>query len=431
MLQIGAAKVRLPMKIGQTMAGYMRRADGAIGLHDDLFVRALIATDGQEQVCLLVLDTLFVNAAFVSSVRQKISAISQMHPKSIMVTATHTHSAPAGIAQFTLDSSSESYLGTYNPDFAADTQSAVVDAAKEAIANLIPVRMYTGTGQANNVAKNRVDPHGPYDPDIPFLVAIDQDDTVVATVFSFACHSTVMGPQNRQYSGDLIGMTCLYLEEHWGAKSVTLGLAGAAGDISTRFTRKEASFAEVDRLATALSEAILGAYKQPDNDDVIDSQHRRLQLRLAPVESPTTLRKQLSIAEHHLATLDKPNASETRAIQAEIEGLEIALKAAPHRPTHVKTEVHLLQIGSALLTGFPGEMFVEYGLTVRQELQPKHVLVAGYANDYIGYVPTPESTSGYETSVAVVNPGVGQQLMNAIYSLGNNLTLKNKKYGGI
>lgn len=45
-----------------------------------------------------------------------------------------------------------------------------------------------------------------------------------------------------------------------------------------------------------------------------------------------------------------------------------------------------------------------YGLRVRERLAPAHVLIACYANDYIGYLPTPDAETGYEVNSAIVAP---------------------------
>ncbi len=417
MLSVGAARVVLPMPIGSPLAGYLNRSGGATGVHDTLYGRAFVASDGLETICLLSADILCVDAEFVAGVRHAIAATGVSRPEAIMVAATHTHAAPAGVSRFNLDRASILYLGTPDSQLRSQVQARLVEAARLAAGNLMPARLCIGIAHVEDVARNRLQPDGLYDPDVPFVVALNEKDRIVAAIFSLASHSTVLGPANLTYSGDLIGSICHLLEARWGTGSVVLGLAGAAGDISTRFTRREASFAEVERLASRVADAIAGERCQSEVSYPVRAAQKVVKLALLPAQKRQALRERLAEARHRLATLVNADPSAQRPIQAEIEGLQVALEADPDRPDHIQAEVQLFKLGRILIAAFPGEMFVAFGLATRQTLAPNHVLIAGYANDYLGYVPTPETTAGYEATVAVVASDSGSRLVEAVCSL--------------
>ncbi len=67
----------------------------------------------------------------------------------------------------------------------------------------------------------------------------------------------------------------------------------------------------------------------------------------------------------------------------------------------LETEVMALRLGEVSLVGLPGENFCETGLEIKRRRGGRHTLVAGLANDAIGYVPTRDSYAqgGYETTV--------------------------------
>jgi len=420
MLAVGAARLPLPMPPGLPLAGYLNRAGNATGVHDPLFARAFVAADGPDAICLLSLDTLCVDAAFVAEVRERIAASSGIRPEAILIAATHTHSAPAGVARFDLDRASALYLGAPNPALRREVQDALVQATAQAAARLAPARLFTGTGHVEDVARNRIRRDGLYDPDIPFVLAVDAAGRVVAAIYSLASHSTVLGPGNLAYSGDLIGAICRSLEAKWGGESVVLGLAGAAGDISTRFTRNEASVAEVDRLAARAAQAIAGERSTPEAGHPLRAARAAVLLALSPAESPAILQARLADARQRLAALAVTAASERRLAQAEVEGLEMALMAGQNRPDALQTEVQVLRMGRVVIAAYPGEMFVAFGLATRQALRDSHVLIAGYANDYIGYVPTPETAGGYEATMALVGPDSGLRLVEAVCALAKS-----------
>jgi hypothetical protein len=68
-------------------------------------------------------------------------------------------------------------------------------------------------------------------------------------------------------------------------------------------------------------------------------------------------------------------------------------------PKMVKTPVQALRIGSLGLATFPGEAFAELGLEVKAKSPFSSTMLVELANDYHGYIPTPEAheNGGYET----------------------------------
>jgi neutral ceramidase len=83
-----------------------------------------------------------------------------------------------------------------------------------------------------------------------------------------------------------------------------------------------------------------------------------------------------------------------------------------------RASVHVLQLGPAVLVGIPGELFVEYGLEMKQRIRQtanRPMMLVGYANDYIGYIVTPraKATGGYEQAVALVDEHAGRALTEA------------------
>ena len=50
----------------------------------------------------------------------------------------------------------------------------------------------------------------------------------------------------------------------------------------------------------------------------------------------------------------------------------------------------MLRIGDLLMLAHGGELFCEYGLELKDRCGPGPVMVVGYANDLIGYVPDPD-----------------------------------------
>ena len=64
----------------------------------------------------------------------------------------------------------------------------------------------------------------------------------------------------------------------------------------------------------------------------------------------------------------------------------------------LKTRIGAARIGTAAFVFLPGEPFVEIALAIRQASPCEFTAVVGYADDYIGYIPTDRAfvNGGYE-----------------------------------
>ena len=99
-------------------------------------------------------------------------------------------------------------------------------------------------------------------------------------------------------------------------------------------------------------------------------------------------------------------------------------------------EVMAVRIGELAMVGFPGELFCEFGMQVKQQSPFKNTLVMGLANDNRKYFPTLESfsqgpdgfmpgVSGYETTpgTTLFEPGSGEKLVETALILLRSLKL--------
>jgi neutral ceramidase len=88
--------------------------------------------------------------------------------------------------------------------------------------------------------------------------------------------------------------------------------------------------------------------------------------------------------------------------------------------------VQVLRLGSLALVGGPGEMFAGLGRQIRDQAAAPNSLIAGYANDYAGYLSTPAAfvEGGYETSLGPwcrIAPGGGRMVVDAALELIHGL----------
>ena len=75
-----------------------------------------------------------------------------------------------------------------------------------------------------------------------------------------------------------------------------------------------------------------------------------------------------------------------------------------------QTDLVVQRFGDVAFVGLPGEMFVEFGLMIKERSPFRHTGVAIYANDYAGYITTRKAYDGgsYEAWPAL-NARVGRE----------------------
>ncbi|RLE95402.1 MAG: hypothetical protein DRJ55_02005, partial [Thermoprotei archaeon] len=84
-----------------------------------------------------------------------------------------------------------------------------------------------------------------------------------------------------------------------------------------------------------------------------------------------------------------------------------------------------LRVNDAAMVFLPTELFVEIGLSIKEKSPFGLTAVAGYSNDYFGYVPIAEAyrEGGYEATfpVTVLREGQAEKLVDEAVKLLNDL----------
>ena len=81
--------------------------------------------------------------------------------------------------------------------------------------------------------------------------------------------------------------------------------------------------------------------------------------------------------------------------------------AAPAGEAAQRTEIQALSLSEGLaLLALPGEFFVETADVIRERCGVEDLLIACYANDYVGYVipPAAYEEGGYEAGITFCTP---------------------------
>ena len=238
-LRVGVAKV----DITPTSLTNLNPMGGGTfaGVHDPIFARALILDDGSNMAALVALD--LIETGDTLQVRERVQKEVGIPVSHIIITASHTHSAPR-LGKVTPGALAHDG----GPEVAAYTNSVndkIVAALKQAKASLQSARMGLATGSAD-VNVNRdvftpqgwkmgFNPKGPSDKTVWVIKFEKPSGEPLAVLFNYAVHSSVtLG--NDLVSGDLAGAAERYVERYYGDKVVALWTLGPAGDQDAKFS---------------------------------------------------------------------------------------------------------------------------------------------------------------------------------------------------
>lgn len=90
----GVSKVNITPPVGIPLSGYTARKDVSQGIHDELYAKALVLDNGERTLAIITTDLLGFYWDFVDKIRGLIRKRTNIGKDAILISATHTHSAP-------------------------------------------------------------------------------------------------------------------------------------------------------------------------------------------------------------------------------------------------------------------------------------------------------------------------------------------------
>jgi hypothetical protein len=436
---IGIASRNITPEPGCQMAGFAARKGPAVGVHDDLYARAMVIDDGSTTAALVTTDLLGIHTSLADEVRKRIEERTSIPAGHVALAATHTHCGPTTFNHFY--NQGQPLDGAYLERLAG----LIVASVEDAHGTRKQRRIRTGFVPVEGVAVNRRSADGqPIDPTAGVIAVDEMDGSPAAIVINYACHPTVLGPNTREISGDFPAYTVAELKRRLGSGVEVLYFNGAEGDLSVGH-RSDLSavgviapfrtFAKAEELGGRLGEAVAAGMASLEYEDAtlrVRSSKVLLPLKqYAPLGEMTARRERLEDALRAMNDSTPVGATPTQEILiarqqslfAQIDEYYALLyeREAGEDPKSLEAEVLCVGIGDTALICFPGEVFVEIALDIRARSQARRTMFIGLANGYIGYVPTAtaETTAGYEVVAARVTRDAAEALTLASERLVN------------
>jgi hypothetical protein len=369
----GRREITPPLDVGILMSSGLGRWAPFDGVRLPLHARAVVVDNGRSRVGLVALDLLGLAGEAVGGMedfKRRVAAHAgdALKAEQIVLTSTHTHSGPETLALTDLCHGEP--FGDWAKMLAERIGAALADAAR----SLQPCRLMVGSILGPGLSVNRrvktargivfsgavrpddavKTPEGPTDDQVRVAAFVDPSDRPLAVVVNATAHP-VYEMCIKQVSPDYPGeMARLLDQRHPGATS--LFFQGASGNLnSPEVSTGPAAAQRHGRQLADLVDRALG--------------------NLRPVQG-----SQLAL---------RWRQSELPARSVEGKPQEEPLRAT----------LGAVRLGDAAIVFLPGEPFVEIALAIREASPFDFTAVAGYADGYIGYIPTDRAfrNGGYET----------------------------------
>jgi neutral ceramidase len=407
-LLAGVARSVISPPRGIFLIGYGDRTKGNIGIHDDLYATALVLDDGTVQLAIVALDMLTINEFIVDRVRARLA------PTECLLCCSHTQSGSIAYA--------DKRSPRRNRDYIDSLVENIVTAVQNAQTDLMPVRLEYSLGEGSLGINRREEmpdghfeigrnPDGPRDKSVQVVSVLttagrrkgDKEGTRLATVVNYACHGTVLGPDNLLVSADWIGV----MRDKVGAElgGLTLFLQGAAANINPDMYWEDAhAFEKVMEQGLSVAEAVFtAASSRPEKMRGVPLRIERAEVWMPTETRVTTSRPPKNYAKPLLALAKLPGFM---AVFAD----PLLNQRYPWKPVieakdgfwSVPMRINAVRIGDLALVTFGAETFTEIGMKVKAGSPARHTLFASVSDGCISYLHTEESHAqgGYDVDVA-------------------------------
>jgi len=425
-------------KPGGYHKSFMRRTQ------DPCKVRAAVFDDGKMRVALVGIDALIVPRQLVKAVRTDIEAQCGIAPEAVLIGASHSHSSgPVGMVQpGEYDHASDlvkrlayEHSSCADPKYLERVQKEIVNAVCQADKNRVEAQCGADSGHEDKVAFNRrfrmkngltfthpgkrnpdiVEPAAPIDPEVGVIGAWSTGGKLLGCVVNYANHGTTGAVG---WSANWIYYMEQVIRGSMGDDVIVVFLNGDCGDIT-----------QVDNLSPYpnIDGPIVGGRVGAEAVKVLLSMHRG---SLAPLDAKVkvwNIKRRPPNPEKVKSCLEEAKKNPDRVPTWTKETL--MLDALIANEPEVEVEVQAVQVGPAVFVTNEAEMFVEYGLELKEKSQFEFTFPVELANGCVGYIPTEEAMGphggGYETrltSYSNLEITAGRQMLDAGLELVGQMT---------
>ncbi|MCE5345343.1 MAG: neutral/alkaline non-lysosomal ceramidase N-terminal domain-containing protein [Bacteroidales bacterium] len=438
-LKIGSAAVKITPPLGTPLAGYYSDR-GAVGVHDELYAKAIVIEKDGSKIALVSCDLISVTTDIVTKVRNIVGKTVGISPDNVMVSATHSHTGPV-IPKKNDRTIITGKTAEVHKKYISDLPTLIAESVKLANSALVPARASIAIGREESISFNRrffmtdgtvgwnpgklnpkiIKPAGPIDPEVFVFYAETQESKPISTYVNFAVHLDNVG--GSEISADMPFTLSTILGKIKGNDMVTLYAQGCCGNINhinVKNKEPQKGNNEAQRIGTVLSGEVIKVYTrlQPVEIATISTKREIVKLPLPEVKPD-----ELLIARDIISRDGKADAPKF----LELVNAYKVLDVLDRKGEPLDAEVQVIALGDqCAIVGLPGEIFTELGMYIKSRSPYTNTMVIELANGSIGYVPDRKAYAegNYEPVSARCGAGSGEILAEKAVQLLYELKMK-------
>ncbi|MBO3842727.1 MAG: hypothetical protein FGF48_10000 [Candidatus Brockarchaeota archaeon] len=369
------------------------------------------------KVCIVSCDVLVLQKDLCDEVCLEIEEKLGIPFENILITATHTHHAPATAT-----------IHGYEKDetFVSNVKRSILSAVGAADENLKSVDVNFWLGIESTVGQNSrlllsdstiywvgprddaLRPTGPFDPDLPVIMFKRRDEGPEAIIFSHSTHN--IGARSPEaVSPGFYGLAAQELEEENGGS--VLFLPGASGSTHNLTLPPDEM---ILRIKDAVKEAI--SESKPVSVQRVASVKREFKYRVRMFDEEKE-EKAVSYYCNKRVKNPEPVIEVFRKMRREL---------SKHQGEARGTWIQTMLIGDIALVGIPGELFTKLGILLKRLSPFRHTYIVQLANDWIGYIPDRQAydLGGYQVWTgfhSYIERGAGEAMVEEAVQMLCNL----------
>ena len=409
-IKIGFSRRNITPHPGVELGGYAGYRPCS-GYHDPIWCKAMVLEQEDHRWALLSFDLLSIDESLSNRIAE---AVTPVGIETVLCAAIHSHATPCGIVLNEGPLAEVNRVADTDPEgFSAYTEAVIENAAaacQEAVSYLESFKVRAARGPAPIIGSER------HTGEIMNLtmtaVQIQTQSGRTLMLYQIPCHPTVLGPENLLVSADFVAG----IEERLEA-DMAIFLNGAAGDISTRFTRKGQTFEECDRMADIAADALRDLIRNVpyDHPEPVKGLQAHIPLQPKPVESKENAQRAFEEAmARWKAGMDSgTEPGELRILKSYVEGAGVALEFA-----RTMKGIERLHLPVTVFT-FCGMSFATVPGEIFSSLWNLNAVPICYTNGYYRYIADRKAyeLGYYETMAAILAPGQGEVFLEQINRL--------------
>ena len=412
------------------LSGYAARTHASTGTFSRLSAKALALEDSKRgKVVIITTDLIGLPRAITDVVSARLLKDHGLERSRVVFNSSHTHSGPVVKSNlstmFDLKPEDAARVDAYSRELTEKLYTV----ATAALGDLAPASLSYGVGDApfamnrrkvvDSAVKLSDNPGGPTDHSVPVLRVTTADGKLKAILFGYACHNTTLTGEFYEFSADYAGFAQQAVEAaHPGATALFFLLCAGDQNPAPR-SKQELAQQHGDELAAAVNK-VLGGAMDP----------LKGQLRTA---YETT---ELTFAMHTRDTFEgQLNDKNLFVVRRAKQMLADYDARRPIRKTPYPVQAIRFGDGPTLVA-LGGEVVIDYDLRTKREYPNAKLIVAGYSNDVMCYIPSKRvlKEGGYEAVDSMIYYGmpgpfsdqVEEQVFAAIHRVMKRVGVNNK-----